>query len=133
MVDFSDFTESAIVKHLVAEATWSAISTVYVMVHSGDPGEAGTANTLANMGGRKLASFAAESGGAASTDADIEWTNGSGGSVTVSHVSLWDAAGTGDPPTGGNCLMKGDLTASKLVPDTEIFRIPSGSLTVTAT
>lgn len=132
MAEFSNFTESAIVKHIVAEATWAAISTVYAMVHSAAPGEDGTANTLASFGGRKLCSFAAESGGSASTSADLEWTNGSGGSATVSHVTLWDAAGTGDPPTGGNCLMHGDLTASKSVPNTEIFRIPAGSLTVTA-
>lgn len=132
MVAFANYAESAIIQHMVGEATWGAVSTVYVMVHDGDPGEDGTLNTLASMGGRKAASWASESGGTASTDADIEWTNGSGGSVTVSHISLWDAAGSGDPPTGGNPLMIGALSASKVVPDTEVFRLPSGQLTIGA-
>jgi len=127
MTDFSDAVESSIIQHIIAEATWAAPTTVYVQLHDGDPGESGTANIIANVGGRMLASFAAESGGSASTDADLEWTNGSGGSMTVTHISTWTLI------TAGICTMVGDLTASKVVPDTEIFRIPSGSLTLTAT
>lgn len=133
MVDFSDFTESAIIQHITGEATWAAVATVYAMVHTGTPGEDGTANTQINFGGRQLLSFAAEAGGVAATDADVEWTNSSGGGVTITDISLWDGAGSGDPPTGANCLFTGNLTASKLVPDTEIFRIPSGSLDIAAT
>lgn len=126
MTDFSNAVESSIIQHIIAEATWAAPTTVYVQIHNGDPGEDGTANIIASVGGRKLASFAAESGGSASTDADLEWTNGTGGSITVSHISTWTLI------TGGICTMVGDLTSSKVVPDTEVFRIPSGSLTLSA-
>jgi hypothetical protein len=132
MSDFANATESDIVQHMIGEATWGAVTNVYAMVHSADPGEDGTANTLASFGGRQILSFAAESGGSAATDADVEWTNGSGGSETVTHVTLWDGAGSGDPPTGDVCLMVSALTASKAVPDTEVFRITSGSLTAAA-
>jgi len=127
MTDFSNAVESSIIQHIIAETTWAAPTTVYVQIHNGDPGEDGTANVIASVGGRMLASFAAEANGSASTDADLEWTNGSGGSEDVSHVSCWTLI------TGGICTMIGDLTAPKTVPDTEVFRIPSGSLTLTAT
>ena len=127
MTDFSNSVESSIVKQIIGEgAAWSQPAGTYVQLHDGDPGEDGTANVIASVGGRKSASWAAESGGSADTDADLEWTNGSGGSITVSHVSIFDTI------TTGICLYIGDLAASKVVPDTEIFRIPSGSLTVAA-
>ena len=134
MADLSNASESAIVQHIIGEATWGVLAGQFLQLHDGAPGEDGTANVLASMGGRidVSAGFAAESGGAASTDTAYEWTNGSGGNVTVSHISQWTTAGTGDPPTGGVCVMIGALTASKVVPDTEVFRLPSGSYTVQA-
>lgn len=132
MTDFANYAESEIIGWLVGEGAPGAVTNVYAMVHSADPGEDGTTAPIASMGGRKVLSFAAEAGGSAATDADVEWTNGSGGSVTVTHVTLWDAVGTADPPTGGNCLMVSALTASKAVPDTEVFRITAGSLTAAA-
>ena len=111
-MDFANATESAIVQHIIGETDWTALAGgPFVQLHDGDPGEDGLNNTLPDMGGRKAASFNAESGGAADTSADIEWTNGGAGTVTVSHVTLWDTVGTGDPPTGGFPTYQGPLTA----------------------
>lgn len=134
MAEFSDAAESAIIQHIVKEGNWSALSGgPYIQLHDGAPGEAGTANTVADFDGRQLGSFAAESGGAAATDADLEWVNSSGGAITVTHISVHDAAGTGNPPTGGVCSMVGALDAGVAVDDGETFRIPSGDLTLSAT
>ena len=132
MADFTDATESKIIQHIVGEATWTAPAGTFVQLHDGDPGETGVANVLADMGGRLSATWDAEAAGVAALAADLEWTNVSGGSVTVSHVSVWDTAGTGNPPTGGECVMKGALNTSKVVPDTEIFRLEAGNLTLGA-
>jgi hypothetical protein len=132
MTDFSTFAESEIVGWIVGEGAPAAVTAVWVQIHDGPPGEDGTENVLADFGGRLQASFAAEADGTAATDTDLEWTNGSGGSVDVTHATTWDAAGTGDPPTGGNCLMVSALESSKTVPDTEVVRISAGSLTAAA-
>lgn len=135
MVDFSDAIESSIIQHIVKEGNWAALAGgPFVYLHTAAPGEAGTANGVgANFDGRQVASFAAESGGAAATNADIEWVNTSGGEITVTHISCWDTVGSGDPPTGGICTMVGALDAGVAVGDDETFRIPSGSLTLSAT
>lgn len=127
MTAFANWAESAIVQHIVAEATWGAVAGTYVQLHNGDPGEDGTANVIASVGGRKSAAWAAEAGGTAATSADLEWTNGTGGSISVSHISIFDAI------TAGNAIYIGPLSATKVVPDTEVFRLPTGQLTIGAT
>lgn len=99
-----------------------AVASVYVKLHTGDPGEAGT-NNAAGETTRKLASFSAASGGSMVTDADLAWTSVST-AETYSHISLWDAS------SGGNCLWVGALTASKTVAVGDNFTIPAGSLTL---
>lgn len=99
------------------------ITQVYVKLHTGDPGSAGTNNAAANTT-RQAASFAAASGGAVTTDADILWTNVPN-AETYSHVSFWTAS------SGGTYLGNDDLNASKTVAVGDNFRIAAGSLTIT--
>lgn len=78
----------------------------YVQLHSGDPGEAGTTNVVSI--GRVQADFGVASGGTLSNSANIDFT--SMPAVTAPGVvawSVWDAAGSGSPPTGGNCFWTG--------------------------
>lgn len=51
-----------------------AVTTVYVKLHTGDPGANGTANAATETT-RKSVSFAAASSGSIASDADITWTN----------------------------------------------------------
>jgi hypothetical protein len=99
-----------------------AVTTPYVKLHIGDPGEDCTLNPAANTT-RQSASFAAASGGSVVSDADITWTSVST-SETYSHISLWDAS------TGGNPLDYGALVASKPVLAGDTFQIASGTLTI---
>lgn len=93
----------------------------WVKLHTGDPGEDGTANAAGETTRKQVACAAASSGSVAS-NADLTWTNVST-SETISHVSVWDAS------TGGNCLWTGALSASKAVTAGDTFTIPSGSFT----
>lgn len=99
------------------------VAAVYVKLHVGDPGEAGTANPAGETD-RISASFGAAASGAVANDAAIEWTAVST-SETYSHISLWDAA------TAGNCLWTGALTAPVAVVAGNDFTIPIGDLDVT--
>lgn len=99
-----------------------AVSAVYVKLHTGDPGEAGTSNAATETT-RKSISFSAASGGSMSSSATVEWTNVAA-SETYSHWSLWDSA------TTGNCLFSGALSASAAVTAGDTFQITSLTLTL---
>ena len=70
-------------------------ATVYVKLHVGDPGAAGTANASVGDATRKQATMAAAANGAKLlTSMSGPWTNG-GTSETITHLSLWTAATAG--------------------------------------
>lgn len=69
---------------------------VSIALHTGDPGEAGTANEV--TGGsyaRKTATFNAASGGSSALAADVTWAADdiTAGTV-ITHISIWDQSGT---------------------------------------
>lgn len=98
---------------------------VWVKLHTGDPGSAGTSNAAGNTT-RQQASFAAASAGANATNADLTWTNVST-AETYADVSFWTAS------SGGTFLGSSALTASKTVAIGDTFTIASGSLTMAIT
>jgi hypothetical protein len=122
-VSISNFLEDTLLNLVFNGTAYGGQSTVYVKLHVGDPGEAGTANPASETT-RAAATFGTASGGAISNDAPIQWTN-LAASETITHISLWDAS------TGGNCLWAGPLTASKAVNAGDNLTIPTGDLDVT--
>ena len=81
----------------------TAPANVYLKLHTGDPGSAGTANASA-VTTRNAITFSAPSSGsmALSSVGSFSMTT----SETISHVSIWDAS------TSGNFLQSAALTAS---------------------
>lgn len=122
-MSYSDYLENKI-NDAVCNNDPLQVAQVYVKLHTGDPGEAGT-SAAAGETTRKAASFGTSSSGTCTSDADLVWTNVST-AETYSHVSLWDAS------TAGNCLGSGALAAPKTVAVGDTFTIPSGSLTFTS-
>lgn len=98
---------------------------VWVKLHTGDPGSAGTSNAAGNTT-REQATFAASSAGANASNADVVWTSVST-AETYSDVSYWTAS------SGGTFLGSCALTANKTVAIGDTFTIPSGSLTMALT
>ena len=99
-----------------------SVTTPYLQLHTGDPGEDGTANAAGETT-RQSASFSAASGGSMVTSANVTWTNVST-TETVTHWSAWDAA------SAGNCLWTGALTSSASLEAGDTFQITSLSLTL---
>lgn len=90
-------------------ATAFSVANVYLQLHIGDPGAAGTANPATETS-RKAVSMGTPAAPAAgvitiSNDAQVQWT-GIAGSQDASHYSLWDAA------SSGNFLGSGLITAN---------------------
>jgi len=101
-----------------------AVSDVYIKLHVGDPGAAGTSNAATETT-RKSASFGAASAGVLTSDADVTWTNISG-SQDATHFTAWDNV------SAGNFLFSGTITANPYTAG-DTFTITSGNLTVSLT
>jgi hypothetical protein len=97
---------------------------VYVKLHLGDPGAAGTANPAVETD-RVEVTFGAASGGAIANDAAVEWTNVST-TETYTHFSMWT------DPTAGSFLWSGTITGGGVTAGTD-FRAEIGDLDVTLT
>jgi hypothetical protein len=69
------------------------LTTIWVKLHTGDPGSAGTSNAATETT-RKQASFGAASAGAATNSASIIWEDVAA-TETVTHVSFWSAESGG--------------------------------------
>jgi hypothetical protein len=101
-----------------------AVTNVYVQLHIGDPGTAGTDNPATETT-RKAVSFAGASAGSIASDADVSWTNISG-SQDATHFSCWDAL------TGGSFLFSGTITGNPYTAG-DTYTITSGSFTTSLT
>ena len=92
-VGLSAATANAFLNALGNATNYTADSEVWVQLHVGDPGAAGTANTATETT-RKLTSFGAASGGSMANDAAVSWTN-IAGSQDATHFSAWSASSSG--------------------------------------
>jgi len=101
-----------------------AVAQVYVKLHVGDPGAAGTASPATETT-RKAVSFGAASSGALASDADVSWTN-IAGSEDANHFTAWDSL------TTGNFLFSGTITANPYDAG-DTYTIDAGNLTASLT
>lgn len=122
-MSFSNFLENELLDHVFAPAAYTAPTNIYVKLHTGDPGEAGTGNAATETD-RIEATFGTASSGTISNDAPVAWT-GVSTSETYSHVSLWDHI------SAGNCLAAGALSSPVAVTAGDNFTIATGDLDVT--
>ena len=101
-----------------------AVTNVYVKLHIGDPGAAGTANAATETT-RKAVSFAGASNGSIASDADVTWTNISG-SQDATFFTAWDSL------TTGNFLFSGTITGNPYTAG-DTYTITAGSFVTSLT
>lgn len=94
---------------------------VYVQLHIGDPGAAGTSNPAGETDRTQSTFGSVASGGAIANTVAIAWTSVST-SETYTHISLWTAS------AAGTFLGSAALTQSKVVNSGDNFSIPVGDL-----
>lgn len=94
---------------------------VWIKLHVGAPGAAGTANAATETT-RKQATWAAASGGASTTTGALSWT-GVAGAEDYTNWTAWSA------PTAGTFGLSGTLTADAVTAG-NTFTIPTGDLDV---
>lgn len=102
--------------------SYTGLAGLYVKLHTGDPGSAGTANASA-VTTRNALTLNAASGGACSLSSLGTYSMTS--TETITHVSLWDAS------TSGNFIASGALTASKAVNSGDTLAFNTFSVAIT--
>lgn len=103
-----------------------ANAAVWVKLHTGDPGSAGTSNAATETTRQQATFGSAASGRAISNTVAVEWLNVST-TETYTWISLWTAS------TAGTFLGRDDLSSSAAVTAGDTFRIPIGDLDLTFT
>lgn len=94
-----------ILDHLRGGTAWTQPSGLYMKIHKGDPGSAGTANASAVTTRPQVTFSAASNGTLSMTGTAPSWT--ASAIETITHVSVWDSA------TAGNFLWSVALASSK--------------------
>lgn len=126
MSEISNYLENALINGTLRATTFTAPAAVYVSLHTADPTDAGSGTEVSGGSyARQAATFGAPSNGASTTTADITYPQATAGYGTVTHIGIFDAL------TTGNLLYHSPLNTSKTIETGDIFKITSGSLTVT--
>jgi hypothetical protein len=115
----------ALLASILNDTAFTAYGPVYVQLHVGAPGAAGTANIAGETTRESAGTFATPSGGSTTNSAAINWTSVST-SETYTNITLWSAA------TSGTFVASGTITASAVTVG-DNFSIPIGDATVSVT
>ena len=128
MAEISNYLEQALINGTIRGTTYTAPSTVYVALYTTDPTDADTGTEVSGGSyARTAVTFATASGtsGSVASNADVTFPQATGSWGTVGWIGIMDAS------TSGNLLYHTALDASKTIDSGDIFKIASGSLTVT--
>lgn len=107
-------------------ATFTAVTTLFVQLHTGDPGSAGT-TAVSSVTTRPALNFGAASAGSQSAVATLpSWATwaGTNGEV-VTHISVWGAS------SAGTFYYSAALTASKTVNTGDTLNLTSLTVALT--
>ena len=108
----------------LCNATSYSVAEVWIKLHTGDPGSAGTSNAATETT-RKAASFSAAASGAITNDAALTWTTVAG-TEDYTHYTAWTAS------SNGTFLFSGTVTANAVVTG-DTFTIAIGDLDLSFT
>ena len=126
MAEFSNYLENALINAVLRNTSYTSPTTVYVALFTSDPTDAGSGTEVSGGSyARTSITFGAPSNGVTTSNADCTFPQATASWGTVSHIGLYDAY------TSGNLLFHTPLDTSKTIDSGDIFKIASGSLTVT--
>ena len=126
MAEFSNYLENALINVTLRATSYTAPTTVYVALYTSDPTDADTGTECSGTSyARQSVIFSSPSNGATSNSAAVEFPQAGGSWGTITHIGIRDAS------TAGKLLYHTALDASKTIATGDVFRIASGSLSVT--
>lgn len=127
---FASGTGDNILNAFGNNTTWTAGASLYVQLHTGSPGSAGTTSAATPVaahgaGTRQSLSFGSSSGGTMLNDVALTWSSVAT-SEAYSHFTIWDNATFGS----GSFLGSGTVTGNNVTAG-DTFTVAIGSLSVT--
>lgn len=126
MSEMSNYLENALVNATLRATSYTSPSAVYLALYTTDPTDADAGTEVSGTSyARQSITFGAPSNGVTTNSAAIEFPQAGGSWGTVTHVGIRDAL------TNGNLLYHTPLDASKTIATGDVFRVASGSLSVT--
>lgn len=126
MAEFSNYLENALINAVLRNTTYTSPTTVYVGLFTSDPTDAGSGTEVSGGSyARAAITFGAPSNGVATSNADCTFAQATASWGTVGWIGIHDAL------TTGNLLFHTPLDTAKTIDSGDIFKIASGSLTVT--
>lgn len=120
---FAPDIANSILDALCRNVAWSQPAAVYVKLHLGDPGAAGTSNAATETTRQQATFGTAASGGAIANTVALSWASYPA-SEDVTHFSAWTES------TAGTFLFSGTVTANPITSG-NTFTIAIGDLDVT--
>lgn len=126
MAEMSNYLENALINAVLRNTSYTSPTTTFVSLHTADPTDAGSGTEVSGGSyARTAATFGSPSDGVTTNSAAVEFPQCTSSWGTVSHIGIWDAV------TTGNMLFHTALDTSKTIDSGDIFKIATGSLSVT--
>jgi hypothetical protein len=126
----SNYLKDAIIKHIFGIETFTAPNTLYLSLHSANPGATGANELSGNSYARKAfdanteMAFGGADSGLVSSIVDLTFPTATGDWVETTHFGIWDAS------SGGNLLYYGPWDDAKTVEADDTLTVPSSNLNV---
>jgi hypothetical protein len=122
---FSNYLENKVLDHVFGGVAYSAPATLYLALYTSDPGDDNSGTECSGTSyARQTIAFTVTNDTASNTSA-VEFPTAGSAWGTITHVGILDAL------TSGNLLAHGALTASKVVAQGDVFRVPASDLDIT--
>ena len=126
MAEMSNYLENALINATLRNTSYTSPTSVYVGLYTTDPTDANTGTEVSGGSyARTAVTFGAPSDGVSTNSAAVEFPQATGSWGTVGWIGILDAS------TSGNLLYHTALDASKTIASGDIFKIATGSLSVT--
>lgn len=125
MAEMSNYLENALVNHVLRNTGMTSPTTVYLSLHTADPGEAGGNEVSGNGYARQACAFDAPSDGVTQNTSLESFTASGGNWGSITHIGIYDAV------SAGNLLFYTPLDTSRTVNDGDTLEFAAGAVTVT--
>ena len=126
MAEMSNYLENALINATLRNTSYTSPATIYVALYTSDPTDANTGTEVSGGSyARTSVTFGAPSNGVSLSNADCTFPQATASWGTIGWIGLMDSS------TSGNLLYHTPLDASKTIDTGDIFKIASGSLSVT--
>ncbi|MBK1883661.1 hypothetical protein JIN85_14665 [Luteolibacter pohnpeiensis] len=130
MSALSDYLENKLADHILGGSDYTRPATVYLALYTAGPTDAGGGTEVSGNGYARASvtnnntNFPGASAGLKANGAAITFSAATGAWGSITHFAIFDSS------SGGNMLIHGALTTSKVVETGDVPSFPIGSISL---